>query len=301
MPPQATAVIVHWNQAIPCVETVTRFAASPNIDRIIVVDNGSTKDQLAHLRSGLAAGVEVIELGHNSGFGPGANRGWERWLADSAGSEWSVLAPHDVAFDDDTLSKLLAEASGRSTLGLLSADVGDGGRPVVDHVFGPISVPASSDAGYETVDYPHGTMMLASRTCLEEIGLFDERYFAYCEEADLGLRAQAAGFDVGLLRGARVYNPHVNTAAPTVDYLKERNTVLLISEHFGLGKGALRFALTLWQFLIGLVMPSRRGPYWSATARARAILDIIRRRWGSPPAELFGVASGSTRRVDRAR
>ena len=46
--------------------------------------------------------------------------------------------------------------------------------------------------GWEPVDYPHGTLLLARRACLEDVGLFDERYFSYCEEADLGLRARAA-------------------------------------------------------------------------------------------------------------
>ena len=32
-------------------------------------------------------------------------------------------------------------------------------------------------------------LLLARRACLAEVGLFDERYFAYCEEADLALRA----------------------------------------------------------------------------------------------------------------
>ncbi|MGI9609173.1 MAG: glycosyltransferase [Acidimicrobiia bacterium] len=301
MPTQATAVIVHWNQAASCIDTAARFGSSTEIDRVIVVDNGSSTGQLVQLRAGLDPEAEVIEIGRNSGFGPGANRGWELWLDDPQGSQWSIVAPHDVEFDDDTLSKLLDEASARPTLGLLSADVGDGGRPIVDHVFGPISVPATSEGGYESVDYPHGTMMLAGRSCLEAIGLFDERYFAYCEEADLGLRAQAAGFDVGLLRGARVYNPHVNTAAPTVDYLKERNTVILVSEHFGVHKGALRFALTLWQFVTGTLMPSRRGPYWSTRARGMAILDIVRRRWGRPPDKLFNLAAASARSVSRAR
>ena len=44
-------------------------------------------------------------------------------------------------------------------------------------------------------------MLFARRGALEDVGLFDERYFAYCEEADLGLRAVAAGWEVGLVRG----------------------------------------------------------------------------------------------------
>src|SRR3546814_8770780 len=72
--------------------------------------------------------------------------------------------------------------------------------------------------------------MFAHRTLLREVGLFDERYFAYCEEADLALRAKAQGWETGLVRGAIVVNPHMGTPSRTVDYLQLRNTLLLVRE-----------------------------------------------------------------------
>ncbi len=286
---QLTVVIVHWNQADACLATVDRFLSHPLVVRVIVVDNGSTNDDVTRLRSGLAESpVELIELGSNTGFGPGVNRGLERWLSQLVGTEWVVVAPHDAYPVDGTLDRLIDVALNERSpdghpYGLLSADVGDDAAPFVDHVFGPITRPATTDDGVELVDYPHGTLMMASRTCLETVGLFDERFFAYCEEADLGLRAQHAGFAVGLVRGARVINPHVNTPSPLVDYLQERNTVLLVAKHFGRRKALMRFALTVWQLARGLVQPSSRAPYWDARARRRAIVDIARQSWGEPP------------------
>jgi len=63
---------------------------------------------------------------------------------------------------------------------------------VVDPVFGALLRPSVVDDGWEDAGYPHGTLLLARRECLLDIGLFDERYFAYCEEADLGERARRA-------------------------------------------------------------------------------------------------------------
>src|SRR5690606_9624971 len=121
----------------------------------------------------------------------------------------------------------------RPRLGLLSADVGDGATPVVDPYFGGITRPAAVSEGFEAADHPHGTLMIARRGLLEDVGLFDERYFAYVEEADLGLRARAAGWEVGLVRGARVHNPDVGTRGADVAYLQLRNTLLLVREHSG--------------------------------------------------------------------
>ena len=282
-----TAIIVHWNQPLVCLDTVRGFLDLAEVDTVIVVDNGSLDENRRLLRSGLPARASIIEVGHNSGFGPAANHGWRAWLDHEAPTPWSAIAPHDAQPAPDALRELLAASELLDAPGLLSADVGDGESPIVDHVFGPITRPARVVEGYEPVDYPHGTLMLAHRACLESVGLFDERYFAYCEEADLGLRARRAGFDVGLVRGARVTNPQVNSPTDAVDYLKERNTVLLVGEHFGRRKAALRFALTIAQFLVGLLVPARRGEYWSVRGRLLAMRDIVLRRWGPPPPSLF--------------
>jgi GT2 family glycosyltransferase len=177
----------------------------------------------------------------------------------------------------------------RSRVGLACADVGDGFTPVIDPVLGTIDGPATVSEGFEPAAYPHGTLLMARRDCISEIGLFDERYFAYCEEADLGMRATAAGWQIGLIRGARVRNQHVNTPAPIIDYLKERNILLFLADHFGWRKLAIRTVLSLWQLVAGAVRPATRAEYWSGRARLFALRDAALRRWGPPPAEVFAL------------
>lgn len=279
-------VLVHWNQPEACANTAARFAETAAVSNVLVVDNGSSEERLFRLRNLLDPNIAIIEVGFNSGFGPAVNRGWEDWLSDPGAGEWCVVAPHDAIASADTIDEMLRVAEERPEVGMLCADVGDGSRPIVDHVFGPILLPALGRAGFEEADYPHGTLMMVHRRVLKAVGLFDERYFSYCEEADLGLRAKRAGFEVGLVRGAMVENPTVSTASPVVDYLMERNTVLLIDKHFGRRKAAMRFAITIGQFLLWSVMASRRTDYWSFRARALAIADVARQRWGPPPASL---------------
>ena len=59
------------------------FRAQEGVDvDIVIVDNGSSADQLTVLRT--IDDVTVLELGENTGFGPGANAGWRHWLARDA-------------------------------------------------------------------------------------------------------------------------------------------------------------------------------------------------------------------------
>jgi len=288
-------VILHWNRPVRCVATVERFLAQevPGGVRVVVVDNGSEPGALATVRAGLPAGVELVALRTNRGFGPGANAGFRQVLDNPQpdDADWIGLAPHDAEPAEGCLAHMLSVVGERPRAGLACADFGDGATPIVDPYFGGILAPATVDLGWEPAGHPHGTLMLARRAVLEEVGLFDDRYFAYCEEADLALRAAAEGWETGLVRGALVVNPDLGTQIAVIDYLQLRNTLLLVREHSGRYHATIRGLLAVGQLVSGLLVPSRRGPYFDAGARVRALIDHARGRYGPPPRALTTVGS----------
>ncbi len=283
-------VLVHRNRGAIGRRTIQRFldqAAAADLDiAMTVIDNGSDPDQLALLDTNLPAEVTVVETGRNLGFGPGANIGLARWLA--SGSSICLLAPHDARPADGTVGLLVEQLRSHPEAGLACADVGDNELPRVQPWLGPIGEPTEpdNDSGslprWELVDYPHGTLMAMVRDCVDQIGVFDERYFSYCEEADLGLRAREAGWEVGLVRGALVENPESNTDAAVIDYLMVRNTLLLLRVHFGLANMAFRIGVLMIEHVVGWWRPNVRGPYHSGWARFRAVVDAVTCRFGPP-------------------
>ena len=288
-------VILHWNRPQRCVGTVARFLDQevPGGVRVVVVDNGSEPDAVATVRKGLPVEVPLLELPRNRGFGPGANAGFRHVLANPGpgDADWIGLAPHDAEPAPGCLARMLQVVGERPRAGLACADFGDGATPIVDPYFGGILAPATVTDGWEPAGHPHGTLLLARRELLVEVGLFDERYFAYCEEADLALRAAAAGWETGLIRGAIVVNPDVGTRVSVIDYLQLRNTLLLVREHSGRYHATIRFLLAIGQLLGGLVSPQRRGPYWDPRARVQALVDHARGRYGAPPLSIQRRAS----------
>lgn len=292
LPPAMRIVIVHWNQPERLAATVAAFRASEGIDvRITVVDNDSTPD--AQLAACDVEGVdEVVPSGTNLGFGPGANVGFRRFLDDPGDGEYVGLAPHDALPAPDCLARIVSALEERPDAGLACADYGDGATPVVDPYFGGIPGPATVEEGWEPAGYPHGTLLVARRACLQDIGLFDERYFSYCEEADLGVRARRSGWEVGLVRGALVANPNLHGALPAVSYLQLRNTLLLVRETSGHYHAFIRFQLALLQLGVGLVAPSKRDPYWHVEGKLRGMADFLRGRFGPPPADLLTAGKG---------
>lgn len=76
---------------------------------------------------------------------------------------------------------------------------------------------------------------LYRRTMLDEIGLFDEDFFAYLEDVDLAWRAQWAGWECLYVPTARVLHHHSGTAgegSPLKDYLLARNKVWLVAKNY---------------------------------------------------------------------
>jgi cellulose synthase/poly-beta-1,6-N-acetylglucosamine synthase-like glycosyltransferase len=280
-------VLVHWNQPKRLADTVAAFRASDGIDvRITVVDNDSGPEARKAAES-LDGVDEVVASGGNLGYGGGANVGFARFLADADDGEYVAIAPHDALPAPDCLARIVAELDARPDAGLACADYGDGLTPVVDPYFGGIPAPLTVTDGWEPAGYPHGTLFVARRGCLEDIGTFDERYFSYCEEADLGVRARRAGWDVGLVRGAMVRNPQLHGALPAVSYLQLRNTLLLVRETSGCYHASIRLGLAAVQLGIGLVSPARRDPYWHVEGKVRGMADFVRGRFGPPPADLL--------------
>jgi GT2 family glycosyltransferase len=285
--PAVDLVIVHRDRPAPLLRTVDLFLTQSLVPRIVVVDNGSDPAALRAVRAGLPPGVELVEAGSNTGFGPGANIGL-RWFLAHEPAPWLAVCPHDAHPLPGCLDRLVSASAAQPRAGLASADVGDGLTPVLDRYFGAIPAPATVVEGWEPAGYPHGTLMIARRECLTCVGLFDERYFAYCEEAELAIRAKEAGWQVGVVRGAEVRNTDVGSRPAIIDYLQLRNTLLMVRDHSGRYHATIRLLLAGWDLVSGIVVPARRGPYWTPRARLLAIAHHLRRRYGPPPTELFG-------------
>lgn len=286
-------VIVHWNQSEKCAETLDCFRNQGVPVRFLVVDNGSSPVHQPRLdRIAAAPDVTLLRAGANLGFGPGANVGLRAWLADPASPEWAIVAPHDAHPLDGCLTTLAQVCASEPLAGLACADVGDGEVGMIDPYFGGLSRPARRSSGWEPADYPHGTLMALRQGCVQEIGLFDERYFSYNEEADLGRRARAAGWKVGLVHGARVQNTHLGTSVAAVDYLQQRNTLLMVREMSGRYHAFIRLCISLHQISDGLRHPERRPLVFDAKARLAGLRDFLLGRFGPPPQQLYRRSGG---------
>jgi hypothetical protein len=125
--------------------------------------------------------------------------------------------------------------------------------------------------GPEEALFPSGSAALYRRSMLEEIGAFDSRFFLYCEDTDLGLRARWARMEVPVRsrgRGGASLFALGGGASPLKAYYVERNRLFVLVKNFPAGMllaapfaTAARYAGTSWYLLKGAAAPpdSRRG------------------------------------------
>ncbi|GIU83417.1 MAG: hypothetical protein KatS3mg008_0192 [Acidimicrobiales bacterium] len=305
-----SAVVVHWRRPEECLRTVSQLVGGGVLpEEIVVVDNGSPVGQVALLVRQLPAGVSVVALGRNAGFGPAANIGLLRWLR-RAETHYSLVLPHDVDLAEGCLPALVEAMESRPELGVAFADVGDARVPRFDPALGAVPGERVVSGDVAPADYPHGTLMVIRREAALDVGLFDESYFAYGEEVDLGFRMRDHGWDVAVVGSARVENRFMGPGPGpvVVAYLQHRNTIRLVGERFGAGAAVVRT-------LLGL----RRG--WRESERlrlgegadkgmVRGVVDAWRRRVGAPEPSWFkeppavgpcaGTLPGPGRKVDES-
>jgi GT2 family glycosyltransferase len=228
-PAIAVVVVTHQN-ADHVGQTLRAVAAQMDAgDELIVVDNASSDGTPEAVREAVPDAV-VLEQRSNLGFAGGCGAG----AAASSASLLFFLNP-DATPGDGCLDELRRIAGERSGWGAWQALVTmDGGTTIntsgnVTHYLGigwagslgePI---ASAPAEPVEVSFASGAALMVRRSEWERLDGFDDRYFMYGEDMDLGLRLWLSGSAVGIAPAARVEHDYEFAKGERKWFLLERN------------------------------------------------------------------------------
>jgi N-acetylglucosaminyl-diphospho-decaprenol L-rhamnosyltransferase len=277
--------ICHWNNPSDCLRTVQCFLKQKIPLQVSIIDNASEFDKFQFLRENLPSKVELIRLKENRGYAGGLNVLLNRWLKHGKG-DFCFVSAHDALPQDGCLEMLLESMLKDEKIGIAYAE--ENGVPCVPafHLLrGPIFLRTSPrpPGTIEQVKFCYGPILLFRKQALMQIGLFDERYFTYEEDIEIGLRAQKFGWKVVIVRGAIVVNLGKSTPSDIACYLQLRNILLMIKEYSGCHYAILRSLISLGNTVLLLLWKSRRPVNFSTYARLRAIIDFWLGRYGPPP------------------
>jgi GT2 family glycosyltransferase len=203
--------------------------------RVVVVDNDSTDDTVQHVEQEFPD-VDVVRSGSNGGYGAANNLGFAR-----SQSKYVAVVNPDARPERGWLRALVRalEQNPRAALAtskvLLASDpsrINACGNTV--HLSGIAFCAGLNDDQHQhvrstSVAAVSGASFIARRDALEQIGVFDERFFMYMEDAELSLRARLAGWDVVLAPRSRVVHDYELTIPARKFYLLERNRLFMLT------------------------------------------------------------------------
>jgi GT2 family glycosyltransferase len=221
-----------------CIESLSRQTEQDF--EVIVVDNSGKA-----LASRFKGRFRVIEQASNTGYGGGVNTGIR-----ASGASWILALNDDTLLAADCLEQLLTAAEQRREIGMCAPLILRQGTNTVDSAGGLLIAPdgTSKQRGQarpasefvreaETL-LPSGCAALYRREMLDEIGFFEESYFLYCEDTDLGLRARRYAWECVYVPKAVVEHRYSHSSgggtSPLKAYYVERNRLRTIVRNFPL-------------------------------------------------------------------
>lgn len=301
--PRVTFVVVNWNQCqltLDCLASLYQ-QKYPNFD-IILVDNGSSDDSVLSVRATFP-NVTIIENGKNLGIATANNVGIRHAL--SRESEYIFLLNNDTTVDPEMLNLLVAAAESNDSIGASGPTMLYHSDPEVIWCSGNRvdwrtgstfrlreNEPLDSVEGSPIVDVDFITScaVCIKRDVFRTVGLMDDRYFIYYDEADFFARSAALGWRTVYVPSALMWHKVSATmgeTSPGTEYYMTRNRILFISKNLS---SYLRFRALAWialRTVLAIAAYSVKSHNGRRTrnrnAKLRGLCDAVMGRWGAMP------------------
>jgi GT2 family glycosyltransferase len=308
-------VMVHYRTpslAIDGLRSLAPEIASIPGARAVVVDNASGDGS----EEALAAAIErenwgewatLVQADRNGGFAFGNNVALRSVLASSEKPEYVHLLNPDTIVRPGALTELMGFMDQHPEVGIAGSRLETLDANVHRSAFrfhnlaaefesalqlgivsrmlsGRIVAPPARDVPHET-DWVCGASMMIRRRVFEDIGLFDEHYFLYCEETDFCLQARRAGWPCWYVPASRVV--HLggqstglnDTTTSMPPYWFESRRHYFEKNH---GRAYLLLANLIWITGFSMGHLRRRLQNKPETGKPRMFTDFIRLSFASP-------------------
>lgn len=242
--PPVLVLLLSWNDVEGVLTALGALALQsyPAIE-VLVIDNGSEDGTVEQVRAEHPE-VEILELGHNSGFTGGTNAGFRE--AARRGFPYVFAHNQDVVCPQGTISQLVQALEADPRAAVANPTVLYAHQPHIVHSAGgffdwrrgstPLRGMGEVERGQfgdepSEVDFAPLCATLMRMEAIERCGALDERFFAYYEDCEWSVRAGRAGYRILHVPAASVFHGlrhEVRDASVNVHYYMTRNRLLFL-------------------------------------------------------------------------
>ena len=267
----ATVVIPNYNgerYLKKCLDSLKE--QSMKADEIIIVDNDSKDDSIKIISNESCEGINLIRLTSNKGFSAAVNEGIK-----ACKSEFVILLNNDTEIHKDFIYNLYKTIKSDDNIFACSSkmlrydnrniidDAGDG-YTILGWAtkFGDGKSQDKYNAKREVFSACAGAAIYR-KSVFDQIGYFDENFFAYLEDLDISYRARIFGYKNYYEPSAMVY--HIGSATSGSRHnefkvkLSARNNIYLIYKNMPIWQIVLNFIFIFIGILIKLILFSAKG------------------------------------------
>ena len=260
--PLVSIVIINWNGIRfidKCIKSILS-STYKNIE-IIVVDNASTDGSPEYL-SKRYPNIKLIKNARNLGYARACNIGIKYAKGDII-----AILNNDVWVDASWLEPLIRILS-NPRIGVAGPVIVDPSNKIQNFGyllhFSCYPIPVNVDNRHEKLklDYISGAAIIARKKTLMEIGGFDEKFFAFYEDADLCFRLKTKGYECRICKSSKIY--HIGSASWNKFGLwqfitNENSRLRFIAKHFGLVRLLQSLLIYDIQYWVNRVIDIRSG------------------------------------------
>jgi GT2 family glycosyltransferase len=268
--PLVAIIIVNWNgkdYALECLSSLRKLLY-PAL-QIILVDNASTDGSIEAVTKSFPE-VTILALKENLRFAGGNNHGIRHAL--ERGADLILLLNNDTIVDPHCVTHLVNRIRSDNRNGMVAPKIYYFDRPdVIWYSGGEISTWTGTfshtgirekDRGQfstaHDTDYATGCCLLATREVVKTIGLLDESYSMYTEDADWSMRARKAGFRIVFEPEAKMWH-RISATAGDFSWFKMSHKLFSSLRFFGRYAAWYQWLVIPWMsFLINTTLLLRQ-------------------------------------------
>lgn len=281
-----SVILVNYNTlelSITCLQFLYASAGSLNL-QVIYIDNASNTDAITPLKS-LYPDITYIQNKQNVGFGRANNQALPLLTG-----EYVLLLNTDAFVEQTSLESTIRYMEENPHVGIAGAKLkGRDGElqpsarnfPTVWNIFLQRTGLDRCFKSVKLIDDPYWNHELASacdwvpgcyfmirRQVIDQLGLFDPRFFLYYEEVDHCFSAKKAGWEVHYFPGTTVIHiggesaksvGEINNAGRQLDFLQIESELLFIRKNYGFMHVWLHMLLSFMAILINIIKALIKG------------------------------------------
>ncbi|WP_432645633.1 glycosyltransferase family 2 protein [Methanobrevibacter sp.] len=244
---------------------------SQYIGEVIIVDNGSSDGSLDYLRNNsFNFPLVIIENEKNVGFSPAVNQGIKK-----AQNNFVFSINNDTEIKKGSIKSLIDTITSSEDIFSVQAKMLQyNNKNLIDDVgdeYNLLAWTKKIGENHEASEYTQIKEIFSScagaamynKAILDEIGLFDDNFFAYMEDVDLAIRSRINGYRNMLCPDAIVY--HIGSATSGSRYnefkvkLAARNNVWVVYKNFPIPLKIINFIFLFLGFLIKYLFFCKKG------------------------------------------